>query len=106
MFSDSPPGASLEFFQGHFNQPPLVVGPHLTLSQSLRERGLGFGQNSNSNPNLERRGSQPLIQRQLQLQDEDKQQQQQQQKQDSRYLTSLPTPDEYAPTSLPAYHQR
>jgi hypothetical protein len=105
MFSDSPPSASVEFFQGHFNQPFSVVGPHVTLSQSLRERGLGFGQNPN--PNLERRGSQPLIQRQSQLQDDEEyQHQQQQQKQDSGFLPSLPTPEEYAPSSLPSYHQR
>ncbi|KAG8804525.1 hypothetical protein FRC17_005951, partial [Serendipita sp. 399] len=43
MFSESPPSAGVDFFRGHFNRPgSAIVGQHVTLSQSLRDKGVQY----------------------------------------------------------------
>ncbi|KAG8777651.1 hypothetical protein FRC16_004079, partial [Serendipita sp. 398] len=93
MFSESPPSVGVDFFRGHINAGSALVGPHFTLSQSLREKGIQFDGS--------RRPSQPSIHQQLQLQAE-----REQELQDQQTLQSLmPLPvDESLPSSLPAYH--
>jgi hypothetical protein len=87
MFSESPPNAGVDFYQNQYapTSATSVVGPHITLSQSLREREINFDP-----------GRRPSIHQQLE------QQSQAQQEQSTEFMSQTHAED-FAASSLPAY---
>ncbi len=88
MFSESPPNAGVNFYQSQFVPPnsSALVGPHVTLSQSLKDRGVTF------DPSARR----PSIQQQLE---------EQAQGLSAAFLQQQQSHEEFVPSSLPAYRQ-
>jgi hypothetical protein len=94
MFTESPPaGPTAEMLHGHFS-PTNAVGPHVTLTQTLKDRGI--------NVDAPRRPSQPFIHQPL----EQEAQQQQQALGGFGVDGNAFSSDMFAPSSLPAYHQQ
>jgi hypothetical protein len=90
IFSESPPNTGVDFYQSQYAAPgaTAVVGPHVTLSQSLRERGINFDP-----------GRRPSIHQQL----EQLEQQSQAQREQSAAFMQQAQSEEFVPSSLPAY---
>ena len=91
MLSESPPGGSLDFYNGQYSAPnaSAIVGPHVTLSQSLRERAIEFDP-----------GRRPSIHQQF----EQLEQQSQAPQEPVSSFTIQTQPEEFLPSSsLPAY---
>jgi hypothetical protein len=90
IFSESPPNTGVDFYQSQYAAPgaAAVVGPHVTLSQSLRERGINFDP-----------GRRPSIHQQL----EQLEQQSQAQQEQSAAFMQHPQSEELVTSSFPAY---
>lgn len=103
MFSESPPSSGVDFFRGHFAPPPGVVVPHVTLTESLRERGIDVDGGAPVPPSvMARRASQPAIHQPLAFAEENGQQDHQPpQSVDPAVSAAL---DDFISSSLPAYH--